>query len=92
MPYWINRKTRVRHRDPRCRALDLSARYIDDIDSDREARKRAGRIVEIPDASSHDELTAIEAFTTPCVHCVPGARSLRSSFPLDFEQTYEYDE
>ena len=95
VPYWINRKTRVRHTDPHCRALGLSARYIDandDPDAQRAQRKRSGRIAKLPEATGSDELAAIEAFTTPCVHCVPGARSLWASFPLDFEQTYEYDE
>lgn len=95
VPYWVNRKTRVRHSDPQCRALGLSARYIDaidDPDAPRAQRKHSGRIAELPEAAGADELAAIEAFTTPCVHCVPGARSLWAAFPLDFEQTYEYDD
>jgi hypothetical protein len=92
MPYWLNRRTRVRHADPSCKAVLLSARYLENAYEADDPRKPGERIVELPDPETAEERAAIEAFTSPCIHCVPGARALWDSFPADFEQTYEYDE
>jgi hypothetical protein len=32
-----------------------------------------------------EELGALEAFTLPCILCVPGARTLWDKCPVDFE-------
>jgi hypothetical protein len=32
-----------------------------------------------------EELRALEAFTTPCTLCIPGARELWAKCPVDFE-------
>jgi hypothetical protein len=92
MPYWLNRRTRVRHADPNCKAVLLSARYLDTEYESDDPRKPDTRIVELPDPETSEEVAAVEAFTTPCIHCVPGASALWAFFPADFEQTYEYDE
>jgi len=54
-------------------------------------RKRRGRIVEHSDPEDEREAEAIGTFTSPCVHCWPGARELWKHFPDTFERTYEYD-
>jgi hypothetical protein len=92
VPVWINRKTRVRHVDPECPAIRLSERYLTDVWDDLDPRRPTDRIAELPDPTDPHEKQAIEAFTTPCTRCVPGARKLYDSFPIYFERTYEYDE
>jgi hypothetical protein len=91
LPLYVNRKTRVRHVNPQCPALRQSESLLDEAWEHDPERRPTARIVEIPDPADPDELEAVHAFTTPCVWCVPGARALWASFPLDFERTYEYD-
>jgi hypothetical protein len=49
---------------------------LDDLYRDEPERKPTARIVELPDPTDAVEAEAIEAFSRPCVLCVPGAREL----------------
>jgi hypothetical protein len=92
VPIYINRRTRVRHADPECSALRLSQNYLDDEYADMPERRPTARVVELPDPSDPAEIEAIRDFTYPCQRCVPGARESWKSFPIEFEDPYEYEE
>ena len=78
-------------RSPAIRKSELFLTDEDHSGPDYLARKRRGRIVKLPDPEDEREAEAVRAFTTPCVHCSPGARELWRHFPATFERTYEYD-
>ncbi len=89
---FINRRTRVRHADPDCSALRQSKQMLEEFYADEPSRRPTRRIVEVPDPSDAAEAEAVRDFTYPCIYCVPGARESWASFPIDFEEPYEYDE
>jgi hypothetical protein len=91
VPIYVNRRTRVRHVDPACPALRQSKQLLDAWYEDEPERRPTGRIVELPDPTEHAEIEAMRDFTYPCIRCVPGARDSWASFPIDFEDSYEYE-
>lgn len=91
--FWVNRKNRKRHADPKCRGLKLTREYLDEIygpgsghvpvpgEPTPTYRTRVRKV----SPADNDELAALEAFTYPCRLCVPGARGLAEHLQIDFE-------
>jgi hypothetical protein len=74
MPIWVNRRTRRRHVDRRCRALTLS----DELRAELRAEEPDGnaipdRIYELSGNERAEVIEAVEAFTVP-VDCAFPAR------------------
>jgi hypothetical protein len=88
---YVNRKTACGTSTPVAMRCATRARCFDDLYRDEPERKPTARIVELPDPTDAVEAEAIEAFTRPCVLCVPGARELSQALPFEFEDPDEYE-
>ena len=90
-----NRFNRKRHLDPGCRYLrlareSLSVSWASGLYDDYEEVEgvppptEETRFVAVK-LRNETELRALEAFTSPCILCVPGAKELWAKCPVDFE-------
>jgi hypothetical protein len=90
-----NRYNRKRHLDPGCRYLRLAREMLAETwamgiyDNYEEVEgvpppTEETRFVEVI-PSNQAELRALEAFTSPCILCVPGAKELWAKCPVSFE-------
>jgi hypothetical protein len=91
--FWVNRgrSNRKRHLDNKCRFLVKAREMYDEEYGDAlsggyadERMTPKERFVRVRPKTAN-ELAAVEAFTTPCIECVPGARELWKLCPVDFE-------
>jgi hypothetical protein len=95
--YYVNRNpaNRKRHADPDCRGLRVAREWLAELhetgfyDGFEESEGRPPptdetRFVEVRPRNAQ-ELAALEAFTIPCLLCMPGARALKAACPVDFE-------
>jgi hypothetical protein len=93
--YIVNRNpnNRKRHVDPDCRALELAREWLLEMQDSHIERYEDNEITEetrfvAVTPNDAEELAALEAFTTPCRMCVPGAEELWQRCPVTFEPRY----